>query len=369
MTPLGIPEKYEDVTAEWLTRALRAGGVLADQSVSSFGFEPISAARSRVSSLARISVRYDGHSKGLPDTMFAKFVSRIPANRERAKQRNLFRTEIALYENFGDIMPLNMPRMYFGGAEEGSDVAVLLLEEVKGTSKAGLPLVDEWSLTRLEALLGLRELSKMHARWWEDPTLGEHAWLLPVDSDRRRHEYQSYEEGWASLREVLEPTLNHAEYRICKALGEYLPTLMLQLDNMRVTLCHGDYHVGNLLWDNLGEPETLWAVDWQEPAVGPAVLDVAFFLGIAVPKADLKFVRGDYLPEYHNALLGGGVTDYSYELFLSEYRFGLLDGLQHAIGALAVVDLAREDSLELVRLIVGNCAAAADDAGCAEFML
>ena len=29
--PLGIPERYEDVTAEWLTQALRAGGVLGNQ--------------------------------------------------------------------------------------------------------------------------------------------------------------------------------------------------------------------------------------------------------------------------------------------------------------------------------------------------
>jgi|AP95_1055475.scaffolds.fasta_scaffold63194_2 hypothetical protein len=30
-TPLDIPERYEDVTAEWLTKTLRAGGVLDQQ--------------------------------------------------------------------------------------------------------------------------------------------------------------------------------------------------------------------------------------------------------------------------------------------------------------------------------------------------
>ena len=83
--PLDIPERYEDVTAEWLTQALRAGGVLGEQTVNGFSIEPLSAARSRNSSLARISVSYDGQSPDLPNALFAKFVSRIPANRARAR--------------------------------------------------------------------------------------------------------------------------------------------------------------------------------------------------------------------------------------------------------------------------------------------
>ena len=72
---LDIPERYEDVTAEWLTQALRAGGVLGDQAVSSFRVETIGADQSRTSSLARIAVKYDVRAEGLPGSMFAKFVT------------------------------------------------------------------------------------------------------------------------------------------------------------------------------------------------------------------------------------------------------------------------------------------------------
>ena len=121
---------------------------------------------------------------------------------------------------------------------------------------------------------------------------------------------------------------------------------------------------GNLLWDKLGNPETVWAVDWQVPTKGPAILDVAWFLGIGIPVTDVKIVRQEILPGYHRALVGGGVTGYTYSQFLDDYKYGLLNALQHMIGVLAVVDLARDDSLDLVRLVVGNVAAAADDAGC-----
>ena len=281
VAPFGIPERYEDVTAEWLTQALRAGGVLEEQTVIDFSVEPISAASSRLSSLARISVSYDEPSTDLPDTLFAKFVSRMPANRELAADRGLFQREIALYENLGNMMPLNMPRMYFGIADETSDLAVVLLEEIEGISKAGLSVVDEWSLTKSEARLALRELSGMHSRWWGDESLGGHSWLLPVDCDRRRNEYHTYEQAWKRLRDVMEPALSASEMRICDRLSGFLPTLLSELKRMPMTLCHGDYHPGNLLWDELGDPSTVWAVDWQESAIGPAIQDASLFFVIA----------------------------------------------------------------------------------------
>ncbi len=366
--PLDIPERYEDVTAEWLTQALRAGGVLGEQTVNGFSIEPLSAARSRNSSLARISVSYDGQSADFPNTLFAKFVSRIPANRERAADRELFRTEIALYENLGDMMPLNIPKMYFGFAKEGSDVAVLLMEEIDGISKSGLSVAEEWSLTNSEAFLALRELSGLHARWWGDESIGEYTWLLPVHSDRRRKEYHIYEEAWISLRDVIEPALSPSEIRICDRLSGFLPTLMSELEQMPMTLCHGDYHSGNLLWDELGEPSTVWAIDWQVPVIGPAILDVSVLLGTSVTGDNLKLVRQEYLPEYHGALIDSGVNDYEYQRFLSDYRYGLLDVLQRVMGALAVVDFGRPDATEVIHLLVGNLAAAAENAGSGQLM-
>ena len=304
----------------------------------------------------------------MPNALFAKFVSRIPANRARAADRELFRTEIALYENLGDTIPLNMPKMYFGFAKEGSDVAVLLMEELDGISKAGLSVDEEWSLTKSEAFLALRELSVMHARWWGDESIGEYTWLLPVDCDRRRKEYQIYEEAWIRLRDVIEPALSPPEIRICDRLSGFLPTLMSELDRMPMTLCHGDYHAGNLLWDELGEPSTVWALDWQQPAIGPAIQDVSFLLGTSVTRDNLKFVRQEYLPEYHRALVDSGVNDYGYQRFLSDYRFGLLDVLQHVMGALAFIDFGRPDAVEVIHLLVGNLAAAAENAGCGQLM-
>ncbi|MDP6455438.1 MAG: hypothetical protein QF898_19325, partial [SAR202 cluster bacterium] len=191
-----IPERHEDVTADWLTEALRSGGVIGDESVREFQIEPLGADRSRTSSLARISVEYDGHADGLPRSMFAKFVSRIPGNRQLATNYSLFRQEIELYKNLGDSIPLNMPEVYFGRVSENGDVAVLLLEELNGVSKESLPPAQR-TLTTSETKLAMSELSKMHARFWEDRALNEYEWLPGLDNDFRRWIYQSYDQAWA----------------------------------------------------------------------------------------------------------------------------------------------------------------------------
>jgi len=364
---LNIPERYEDVTAEWLTEALRSGGVIGDQTVSKFEVHPLGADVSRTRSLARITVEYDGQSDGLPDSMFVKFVSRIPGNRAFFASRGLFRREIELYKNLGDAIPMNMPKLYFGLAADDSDLAVIILEEIEAISKASFPL-EEQPLTAGEAKLALRELSKMHAKWWDDQALDEYEWLLRVDNDNRMSQYQSYDEAWAKMREVVEPALTSAEIQLCSRLSSYHSTLISELKSMPATLRHGDFTFQNLLWDETGEPETVWVIDWQGTGVGPAILDVSWFLGLGVTKTDLHGVGEDYLPEYHNTLIRGGVTGYEYNQLLSDYKRGLLDGLTKVVVLLANLDLAREDATEFVRLLVGNMAAAAVDAGCADLI-
>ena len=83
---------------------------------------------------------------------------------------------------------------------------------------------------------------------------------------------------------------------------------------------------------------------------------------------DLPLVQKDFLPGYYDALLAEGVTDYEYERFVSDYRYGLLDSLLHVIEASSKADVAREDSVEFIRKFVGQVAAAAVDAGCEELI-
>ena len=48
-------------------------------------------------------------------------------------------------------------------------------------------------------------------------------------------------------------------------------------------LVHGDYRLDNMLFGESGADRPLTVVDWQTVTWGPAMTDVAYFLGCALP--------------------------------------------------------------------------------------
>ena len=65
---------------------------------------------------------------------------------------------------------------------------------------------------------------------------------------------------------------------------------------------HGDYRLDNMLFGQAGADRPLTVVDWQTVTWGPAMTDLAYFLGCALP-AELRRAHHDQLLRtYHDAL-------------------------------------------------------------------
>lgn len=69
---MSIPQTAEDITPEWLTLALRDGGVLGAGIVKSVSFEEIGQDLGFASTISRGTIQYKGDSAGAPATLIAK---------------------------------------------------------------------------------------------------------------------------------------------------------------------------------------------------------------------------------------------------------------------------------------------------------
>ena len=67
-------------------------------------------------------------------------------------------------------------------------------------------------------------------------------------------------------------------------------------------LVHGDYRLDNMLFGRPGSLRDLTVVDWQTVTWGPALTDVAYFLGCALPSADRRAHYDELLAAYHGGL-------------------------------------------------------------------
>ena len=77
--------------------------------------------------------------------------------------------------------------------------------------------------------------------------------------------------------------------------------------------------------DGAGAPAAF--VDWQVMLRGPGLMDVAYFLVSATDRAARSALEKDTLRAYRRALTQGGVTGYTAEQCLTDYRLAMADVL------------------------------------------
>jgi hypothetical protein len=103
-------------------------------------------------------------------------------------------------------------------------------------------------------------------------------------------------------------------------------------------LVHGDYRLDNLLYLPDG---TCKVVDWQTVTWGPAMLDVAYFIGGGLDAEVRRPVEEELVRGYYDALLDRGVTNLAWDGCWKEYRLRTFHGILMTVVASMVV--ARTD--------------------------
>ncbi len=161
----------------------------------------------------------------------------------------------------------------------------------------------------------LEEIAATHRSLW-DANLDDYFWLMPFDID-------------AKLRHGLfRKSLPIFKNRVGDQLDRELAWLNRHGTELArrfaadapATLLHNDLRLDNICFDaSDGETHCVF-IDWQLVRSGPAVSDVAYFLGGALvedtPAADVD----DLLHAYHRALER---SDYTFEQLQRDYRRAL----------------------------------------------
>src|SRR5262245_60699526 len=107
MTTVPIPHLLTDITADWLTAALRSRGThttVAAVEITAIG-------TGQTGSTYRLTPVYDGDATGLPST----FVLKLPAEDESIRSGVAFgyRSEVSFYDGPAATTRIPVPRCYF----------------------------------------------------------------------------------------------------------------------------------------------------------------------------------------------------------------------------------------------------------------
>ncbi|TCM45018.1 aminoglycoside phosphotransferase (APT) family kinase protein [Kribbella sp. VKM Ac-2568] len=185
-----------------------------------------------------------GLSVDQPAGEFVLKVASRPGLRERARR------EVTFYRELAAQVPVLVPEFLVGGEVEGS--AYLLL------TAAGVPTdAKRWSELRWTELA--TELGRLHR---------EQVLAVTIDRGATAREPASAEKLAAGERAWIELGCE----RLLAPLWASFEALGAAIRQLPACLCHGDFHLGNLLTDPADR--FVW-IDWQEVHIGHGPGDLA----------------------------------------------------------------------------------------------
>jgi hypothetical protein len=363
---LEIPATPGELTPSWLTRALRAGGVIDDATtVTSARYELLGEGAGFIGQVARVALTYDRTAPGAPSSLIAKLPALDPGARELAALYGLYEREYRFYNELAHDISFRTARCYYSAGDAEAVRYVLLLEDMSGTGHAGDQVAG---CSADEAKLALAHLAEHHARWWEHPRLTEIPWLNPGVDLVNGAMQQSYPQAWSVTAAGFAGSIPAEIRDVLPTLGERITKLMEPIALGAMTIAHGDYRLDNMFFGHPGSDYQVAVLDWQSPNQGWGAYDIAYFLYSNVDTETRRAHEMDMLREYHRALTAGGVTGYTFDQLVEDYKKSLLVSLGIWVVNAATLDTANERGRALFELFFDRLSTAIMDLGALEHL-
>jgi hypothetical protein len=313
------------ITANRLTECLRASGDLSSGAVQTVAvgerFEAYA------TTLCRLHVTYTADVTGRPPEVFVY----------KAYGPDLYfgsgLREIVFYAELAPTMPHPaVPYCYAATADPHTKTCALLLEDVAiNYTKPRLPL----TLPQYYQLVD--ELVCLQAYWWEHSRLARPDFFRTqtgalrmgqaIAPDAiRQHEaeaQESVERFIVQYRGELEADIVAFLYRLAERWADRF--IQRVVAGKHITLLHGDFHLlGNIFLPRAsGRATRPCILDWGQYMRGIGPHDLAYLLTVQSKPGQTEQETA-LLRHYHRGLESGGVTEYSWEQCLWDYRFSIV---------------------------------------------
>lgn len=370
---VSAPWTVADLDPAWVTAALRAAGAVGeDTTVSDLEVSDLFGSFGISGLLYRLTPRYRGGSG--PAGLVLKLPSDVPANRAVGDLARLYEREAAFYLGPARRLAARVPRPYAAVVDPATGSSVLLLEEL-----AGWTAHDQ--VAGADAALAARvvdALAAMHAGEWErapDP----HEPSLPGFEDPVSTVVaELYRSCWLGFVDAFGSLLPSAALAVGARIGEAMVEVMVTTTARAPrTLLHGDCRLGNMLFDDRDPapadsgPGAVALLDWQAAARGPAMSDLATFLGQSLPVAVRRAHERDLVARWHTRMverIGAAMNAYPLEQAFAHYRRLLLYSAMFPVLVGGAMDLRDDYGRSLGEALTVRAFTALLDLDCADLL-
>lgn len=309
-----IIESREQITPAWLSDTLAAAGIEA--TVIDVEVEPIVAGY--YGSSSRLTPRYGQDDDSLPRSLFLKMATEHQSARDNAARSGMYRYEVGFYRDLADRVNIATPRCYAAEISNDNSAFVLLLEDA-----APFVQVDQLQgLNLAQARLAMRELAGLHAPTWQGRGVENCDWAK-IDRTMANAFAQGMRQLKPAFVERFGAALSSANVEILDRLTLSAPGYWrYSLECKNQVAAHWDFRGDNMLFGQRNGELAMVTIDWTGLLCGGG-RDLGHFLGTSLQSEARKAHELKLLTHYHETLLAQGVTDFSRQECMDDYRVNL----------------------------------------------
>jgi hypothetical protein len=307
------PLHPQEITAEWITYVLRAGGVIKQSVVRIVNKEILGGGKGFLSSVVRVSLDYDREEKDAPRSVVVKIEPESDNFHRFGDELNAFQREIRFYKEVASNVPIRLPILYFSVDEPPAYSMVMedLSSYTPGDQVIGMH--SEQVMATVEIL------AKLQARYWNNITLEQLEWMPTTNAVGI-----DYQEKWGSFVEHFGSYVDKKGLELGERLGNSIPWLEKEIEKRPKTIVHTDLREDNLLFGDPNSDEAILILDWQLAIRSIGAFDVARIIGGSELPSERSGHQLEVLRRWYDALIKEGVRDYAWGEAVRDFRLGAL---------------------------------------------
>lgn len=310
----------EQVSAEWLTNALRESGHLGSGRVSAVSHNIIGTGK--MGDNARLELSYEGDQGRAPITAVAKFPAQDETARAIAGLQGAYYAEVMFYRLLAYKTSMRTPLIYINEVSEDRINFITVMEDMS-PAEPGSQLVGA---SKQQTRVAMKEAAKLAAAFYGDDSIGDYDFVMTTAKDDGGQQGFDYlTQSWPIFLERFGDKLSDECKEFCDFYIKNHCTFVTRFKGTK-TLVHGDFRSENILFNG----DKACTVDWQTTCLSSPVADFSYFMGGSVDTEDRRAWEHELVAEYAQELKQLGV-ELSKEECWNQYREQTMHGLMITI--------------------------------------
>ena len=336
-----LPQSGEAITADWIQRALAAGGASGLPAIRDMAVDNIGAGAGLLGEILRCRLNWNGEDPAAPASVIVKLPSSDAKSLRMCRRLSLHKREYEYYRHVAPHAPIRSPALLYGDFEARSHRYVLVLEDL-GHMEAGDQVAGA---TAEQAIRAVRSLARLHGHYWNGVDRPPLSGLYDSLSPKRALLVQLvYLANLAPAFDRFGSYFSDRTRRLAEAYGSRVADHAAEFAAGPRTVIHGDVRMDNMFF---GGEDDFAMIDWQVSGLGCGLYDVAYFLGGSVSVDVRRDIERDALKEYCDIVGAMTAENFAFEECWQLYRHCILGRLLVSVFVCGGLDLSDERSLQI----------------------